>query len=149
MKKTLIATLALGAATLTSCVYDPYYGAPAGPPPPHHSGPGYGSQAYQDGYRDGQRDRRDGRSYNLRRQYSYAPALRDNYRAGYAAGYRQSGGGYGQQQQQNYYRAGYADAQRDRRNGYSYNPSRHYRGVPQYARAEFNRGYSAGWAGRY
>jgi len=140
MNKTILATLALGAAALTSCVYDPYAGAPGGPPPYHQ--PGYGSQAYNDGYRDGQHDHRNGRSYNPSRQYSYAPALREQYRAGYASGYRHSGGGSAER---DYAREGFRYGQQDRRNGLAYNPSRHFGSIPGYAREDFKRGYSRGW----
>ena len=144
MNKTILATLALGAAALTSCVYDPYAGAPGGPPPYHQ--PGYGANAYndgyRDGYRDGQHDNRNGRPYNPSRQYSYAPALREQYRAGYASGYRHSGGGSAER---NYAREGFRHGQQDRRNGLAYNPSRHFGSIPGYAREDFKRGYSRGW----
>jgi hypothetical protein len=152
MKNAILATLVLGSAALTSCV-DPYYGQPAGGPPVYHPSPGYGRGAYQDGLNDGARDARNGRSYNLRGQYSLPQHLRDEYRSGYNAGYRRADGGgwHGGDRpgEARFYGEGFSDAQRDRRNGRSYNPSRHWSNVPPRARDEFNRGYAAGWSRRY
>ena len=142
MNKTLPAMFALGVATLTSCVYNPYYDAYGAPPP--YNRPGLRSQVHEDGYRDGQHDSRNGSAYAQDCQYAYAPRLRGEYLAGYDTGYSNPDEGY--DSSRNYYRVGFGAVRHDHRDSLSYSAWRHYLDVPKHARDDFSLGYSEGWA---
>jgi len=88
MNHTLTATLALGVATLTSCFYDPYYGAHPDHHPYHAQAYGDDRNYYRDGYDAGLSDHRETSSYLAGRHYQGIPGYaRDEFNLGYSAGF--------------------------------------------------------------
>lgn len=153
----------------------PPYGGPGmgyAPSRPAY-GPGYGSSraAYDAGVREGASDHRRGASYRVDGDRSYPYPMRDAYRSGYAAGWRStSGGGYGggyggggygggyaaerygdrdsrvdSRHDRGVYSRGVSAGRNDRMTGRSYNPARYSGSMMPGDRAEFSRGYAAGY----
>lgn len=143
----------------------PGYGYPGG-----GGGGGYGSSraAYDAGAREGSSDKRRGSSYRVDGDRSYPYAMRDAYRSGYAAGWRSTGGGGGSwggggwgggggyagrdrdaridsRHDAMVYNRGISAGRNDRMSGRSYNPTRYTGGLMSGDRAEFVRGYAAGY----
>ncbi len=148
MKSPFFAALALSVALLApSCVPDPYYGQHHHHPPSGgHRPPGGGAaaDAYNTGHADGTRDRERGRRYNPHTgQNRFPSSLRNDYRRGYDAGYRRSGGSDWTQRRA--YDDGHNHGRRDKTSGLSRNPARHLRDVPRAYQDEFRRGYNTGW----